>query len=311
MATPLIPQEIYLLERYISLERFGKMCDAWRDMLNYTEDLLARFVQNLPPDYRNRPLPEQPDIVWGERVLPNFRETMQILDDAYIKLSHGDYEALGRSCGVNNGIRGQSEFWSGWMHEVEPGAEEKYYELLFEAKRYAKPIDITSSGTWGPGALTTNYDEVLNEPLNPPSSWPTYRLNPQVKVKSGDRTPQTGFYLPDVDHGFPTLMIKSDDDLLGEANEAMVKRADGTKGYVPATWTLIERVADESDMSAAPSLVAPQRLRVDAGKPCPQTGYWFTPAQMNSRRYFKEGDIMPNTDSEYGTTIWQWDSNQN
>ena len=313
MATPLIPQEIYLLERYSSLEHFGKMRDAWRTMLNYAEDLLDRFVHNLPPDYRSRPLPEQPDIVWGERVLPNFRATMQSLDSAYIKLSHGDYESLGRAHGVTGGLRGQSDFWSGWMDEVEPGAEAKYYELLYKANDLAKPVAITSSGTWNPGALTTDYKVVVKLPLNPPATWPTYRLNPQVKVKSGDRTPQTGIYLPDVDHSFPTLLLKSEDDIEGEANEASVvldPAVSTIKGYRPTTWTLVERVADESDLPSAPSLVAPTRLRVEGGQPCPQTGFWFTPAQMHSRHHFKEGDIMPTVGSDYGATIWQWDSDQ-
>ncbi|QAU34585.1 hypothetical protein [Janthinobacterium sp. 17J80-10] len=310
MATPLIPQEIFLLERYISLERFRKMRDAWRDMLNYVEDLLNRFVHNLPPEYRSRPLPEQPDIVWGERVLPNFRDTMRLLDDGYIKLSHGAYEALGCACGITGDIRGQSEFWSGWMNQVESGAEDKYYELLFLANRYAKPINITSSGIWSPGDLTTNYDGILNEPLNPPSTWPTYRLNPKIRVKSGDRTPQTGIYLPDVDNSFPTLLISSDDDMIGEANKASIFPQKDNSGYVPATWTLVERVTDKSDIPSAPSLVAPTRLRVEGGQPCPQTGFWFTPAQMNSRRHFKEGDVMPMLGSDYGSTIWQWDSKQ-
>jgi hypothetical protein len=52
-------------------------------------------------------------------------------------------------------------------------------------------------------------------------------------------------------------------------------------------------------------------LRCDAGEPCPHAGYWFTPAQSGSRRYFKGGDIMPSFDSAYGLTIWQWDENQN
>lgn len=50
--------------------------------------------------------------------------------------------------------------------------------------------------------------------------------------------------------------------------------------------------------------------RVEGGQPCSQAGYWFTPAQVNSRRHFKEGDIMPVIGSDYGTIIWQWDSNQ-
>lgn len=48
--------------------------------------------------------------------------------------------------------------------------------------------------------------------------------------------------------------------------------------------------------------------RCEAGQPCPQTGYWFTPAQANSRRHFKAGEIMPTVGADYGTTIWQWDS---
>ncbi len=53
------------------------------------------------------------------------------------------------------------------------------------------------------------------------------------------------------------------------------------------------------------------RLRVEGGKSCPQTGYWFTPAKANSRCHFKEGDIMPvYGGSDYGATIWQWSQEQ-
>lgn len=311
MATPLIPQEIYLLERYISLEQFGKMRDAWRDMLNYTEDLLRRFMHHLPADYRRRQLPEQPDIVWGERVLPNFRDTMRILDDAYIKLAHGDLDAIGRAHGVKNDIRGQSDFWSGWMNEVESGAEDKYYDLLHKAGHYAKPITRTSSGIWSPGALTTRYDKVVNEPLNPPPTWPTYRLNPQVTVKSGDRVPQTGIYLPDVDHGFPTLLIKSDDEMVGEANEASVvidPAVSEQKGYRPTLWTLVERVADTSDTPAvaAPLHAEDEPLRARAGQPCPKAGVW-QPQDVNAvERAYQAGEIMADLGSAYGFTVWQW-----
>ncbi|GLH20565.1 hypothetical protein BR1R3_33070 [Pseudomonas atacamensis] len=45
--------------------------------------------------------------------------------------------------------------------------------------------------------------------------------------------------------------------------------------------------------------------RVDSGQPCSKQGYWFTPAQANFRRYFKQGEIMPNVDdSRWGDTIW-------
>jgi hypothetical protein len=37
MATPLIPQEIYLLERYCSLEYYAEMLDAWAKMVAVAE----------------------------------------------------------------------------------------------------------------------------------------------------------------------------------------------------------------------------------------------------------------------------------
>ena len=47
-----------------------------------------------------------------------------------------------------------------------------------------------------------------------------------------------------------------------------------------------------------------------SGQPCPRTGFWLTPAQIGSRRFFKTGELMPSVGSDYGTTIWQWDANQ-
>lgn len=55
MVTPLIPQEIYLLERFCSLERYGDMRDAWQAMISHVENMLERFMQDLPKDYRKRP----------------------------------------------------------------------------------------------------------------------------------------------------------------------------------------------------------------------------------------------------------------
>jgi hypothetical protein len=52
------------------------------------------------------------------------------------------------------------------------------------------------------------------------------------------------------------------------------------------------------------------RLRCEAGEPCPRAGWWVTPAMSDSRRRFREGEVMPDLNSNYGTTIWQWDDNQ-
>jgi len=47
--------------------------------------------------------------------------------------------------------------------------------------------------------------------------------------------------------------------------------------------------------------------RILAGQPCTRTGYWFTPAQADSRRYFEQGEIMPRFEqSDWGETLWYW-----
>ncbi len=53
------------------------------------------------------------------------------------------------------------------------------------------------------------------------------------------------------------------------------------------------------------------RLRVPGGEACPQTSYWTTPAQQDSRRFFTAGQILPKFEhSAYGATIWQWSEEQ-
>jgi len=59
-----------------------------------------------------------------------------------------------------------------------------------------------------------------------------------------------------------------------------------------------------------PPAFAVVRLRCAAGQPCPREGWGFTPARLDSRRYFVKGDVMPNVGSDYGATVWQWDEFQ-
>jgi hypothetical protein len=55
---------------------------------------------------------------------------------------------------------------------------------------------------------------------------------------------------------------------------------------------------------------APRRLRSEGGQPCPQEGWWFTPAKLDSRRHFHQGEVMPVFTTDYGATLWQWDERQ-
>ncbi|KVV48014.1 type VI immunity family protein [Burkholderia ubonensis] len=55
----------------------------------------------------------------------------------------------------------------------------------------------------------------------------------------------------------------------------------------------------------------PARQSVRGGNPCPEAGWWHTPAKAGSRRYFEAGEIMPVIEgSSWGTTNWHWSPSQ-
>jgi hypothetical protein len=316
MNTPINPQEIYLLERYTSLEYFAKLRDTWGEMVSHVENTLARFMQNLPPDYRSRPLPEQPDIVWGEHVLPNFRDSFQSLCSGFIKLSHGDMAGLHAAHGPLGDFKGQLEFWSGWM----PKADQLFYTtLLNRTTTMAGNITTTEGAYWRPLSLS-NYSDQRGS-LDPPAQWPTYRINKNVSVITGEKTRQSGIYVPDLANSCAEFLstkyneapsarvLVSFDDLLdpitGEkyGEEPVFERRN-------CIWYLVERTADLGSVPGAPTLVPAPLHRIAAGETCPESGFYFTPARRDSRRLFQKGEVMPAFDTAYGTTIWQWDSNQ-
>jgi len=314
-STPLIPQEIYLLERYSSADYFGDMRDAWAAVVKHAEKALDIFEHNLPADYRRRPLPGQPDIIWGERVLVNFRGTRDYLDSAFIRMTHKDFAALSGANGVLSDFAGFSRDYSAdWMDEppvaaVMPGAADEFWRLLGEATERASNIQPTFYAQWNPGSLSTRYSHNRG-PLNPPASWPQYRLNATITVATAQPVPRTGIYLPSANDSSPAFMIEGK-----KAPQATIGDDPITTQNVseaPTTWTLVERIADAGGgiPGAADPLAAGIRLRCEGGQPCPREGWWFTPAKINSRRRFEHAEVMPVFTSNYGSTIWQWDDRQ-
>jgi len=311
MAAALTPQEIFLLERYSSLAYFEPLRDDFAALVKTTELALDDFMAHLPPDYRAWPLWMQPDIVWGQRVLPNIRATLQGLNMSCIAISHGDMNSLGSSVG-NDFIAIQRDYSIEWMPQAH---QLRWDELERRCRRRASNIEHTEQATWLAGSLTHRYSISTRGPLDPPSSWPIYRVNDSVKVKTDEWIQRTGVYLPDTDGACAQFLIKG-----RVALEAAVPvpyddpalAGQFKRRYENATWTLVERIADSGGGTpgAADPLAAGIRLRCEAGHPCPQAGWWFTPASANSRRCFQHGQVMPDTHSSYGATIWQWDERQ-
>ncbi|EIM00093.1 hypothetical protein AB7849_11910 [Rhodanobacter sp. 115] len=315
-ATPLTAHECYLLERYTSLEYFGRLRDAWEATVHYAEGMLDRYMQHLPDAYRKRPLPKQPDIVWGERVLPNFRSTLQDLYDSYIKFSHGDWSAWGGD-GVSGDVRGQREFWEGWMDEVEPAAAGKYSDLLYLASYLAGRINATRHG-WIQGSLSFRYKPSPSDPWEPPSAWPRYRLNPTIRVASGEPVAHAGLYWPETPDAAVQFLVPTTPEqpwiAAPEASVGLSKSGGQYDHEEPTTWIKVERVPGETVEDGLMNLLDGQPTpprNVPAGQPCPRGGWWFTPAKSGSHRYFNKGDAFPAIESsDYGTTFWQWSPDQ-
>jgi hypothetical protein len=84
----------------------------------------------------------------------------------------------------------------------------------------------------------------------------------------------------------------------------------------PCKWYFVEMVNGEYEDLAEleaqenTTTTGQERIRAEAGLPCPREGYYFTPARIGSRRFFKQGEIMPEVGGDYGATIWQWDGQQ-
>ena len=79
----------------------------------------------------------------------------------------------------------------------------------------------------------------------------------------------------------------------------------------PSRWCLVELVKDEFEEIEVESQVESVKfLRFNAGEHCLQAGFYFSPAAVNSRRYYRIGEQFENLHSDYGKAIWQWDVDQ-
>lgn len=309
MAAPLIPKEIYLIERYSSVVYFEKLKNAFSAFVDAVEHALKAYMVHLPADYRSLPLSDQPDVVWGERVLPNLRWVLDGLNQGYLRLAQGDLSALAVAGNVVTAFSSinRDYVWD-WMPQPHLDIADEQSRV---ASKLASNVQFTYLAQWEPGVLNARYSIRSRGELDEPSSWPQYGLKPAVRVCSGELVAQSGVYLPDVSGGCAALLVKGQ-----EACGAEVPRKD-TDPPLPKSvrastvWTLVQRLADfgGGTPGAADQIEQGVLLRCDGGLACPMEGWWFAPASMG-RRHFKQGDLMPILGADYGQTIWQWDAHQ-
>ena len=310
--TTLDPREIYLLELFVSPAYLANLRDTWGEMIGHVERCLDEYMQNLPSNSRTLSLPEQPDSVWGERVLHNFRSTYQNLCSGVIALTHGDLQGLDSANGPLNDHKGQREFSSEWMR---PEDRERYFELLNRSSTIASNICATEDPYWAPGDLL---NPAARGEISLPTDLPAYQLNKTVNVATAETVNRAGVYIPNFAASCPQFLSPFKNAPTATVRvgvEPLFHPSTGEK-YAEepiyesrdCIWTLIER-GPSTEVKPQPWRYEAS-FRITGGEVCPESGYYFAPARADSKRFFARGTVMPTFAFEYGATIWQWDSQQ-
>lgn len=307
MKLELNPQEVYLFEQITQVEFSKKMRDYYRLFLDALEELFALYMQNLPYDLRSKPLPYQADVVWGETVMPNLREIMQYSDEFYFKLKNGDMSYItGGAHGIGGARRGMNEYWGGWMDDLPNAKVKSCWDYFSLATQYASILRHTYPTDWEKGRVVELFNIRKNTmfqdvDLTLPESYPIYRINPNVRVKTGEPVPQTGIYICS-QRGLLRFLATSLEKNTKVPNGFYFDKEQEKEVIYETEWLLVERVADSG--GAAESIEV-ERLRALGGQICPRTGDWWSPANKMQSRHFKQGEKLPKlTFNPWGETVW-------
>lgn len=140
-----------------------------------------------------------------------------------------------------------------------------------------------------------------------PAEIPEYAADTSVTCKTGEIVPWTGVWVPTTGMGTAALVFARKHIQIMQASYEVIKDGDDE------TFTIIDTsfhpVKPTGRMIPHPSLAntpgSVTHRNVPAGRPCPEAGWWFTPAKQGSRRWFKQGETMPSVGGDYGQTFWQ------
>ena len=301
------PKAAYLLEQFSSLAFFETMRNNYRLFLDELEELFEIYMHNLPTNLRDLPFPEQADIQWGGTVLPNLRKTMDRIDYAYVKIRGGDFTYLDCVGEIRSNDKGLSEFSPHWMDDLPSEKVRKCWNYYSIARKYASVIENTYPTSWSQNFLINEFPdaEIFHEIDVPPlpCSYPIYRINPEINIKSKQKLIETGIYIcHEYDNKLAFLASSTEENNGFAPRYAKQNMETGENMYFETTWTLVERIADEGG-SAEPIQV--ENLKGFAGQVCQKTGNWWSPANQLQSRYFEQGEVFPKVDNNsWGETIW-------
>ena len=313
----LFPKEIYALEQFISYEYYVETVRLWKELIQYAEDLLERYSANLAPAHRSQHPSHQADYVWGTIVLPNFKATLHHLMDGLEDLKEGFLPILRRMSSIGNDLIAQNrDYPPDWMDEVEKGATSIYLQKKLIISTRSTNIDIVSSYYH----MQRDYKALLKDEyligIDFPELLPSYKLNRQVYVETGSIIAITGIYRSIEPYSACKFLIRekknNEDWRTAPKVKAFKENPDNytDENYeyskrIPTTWILVERVTDKNDTDI---ILNNSKISQKAGEISSKTGYWTAPAQPNSRRYFKKGELLPTlSNQDWGEAYWYYD----
>ncbi|UZD54991.1 hypothetical protein [Caldimonas aquatica] len=236
-----------------------------------------------------------------------------------------EFERMSYACGTGADVLRDNE-WKGlkWLNR----------DSLIEQSR--RLLDM-SNGPVGDDPVGKKSFVDKYRLANPPASFPVHPIDRGIQARPGERCPRTGVWVPAqwADEGAGNFSLafciegramqpayritgrevvdiwEDYDRQLGIEHEPDdLTEVTGTLKTVAVdtTWYFVHK--PDVRGGEQPNWQSPVRLRCEANKPCPREGWWFTPAKADSRRFFRQGEVMPAFGTDYGLTIWQWDERQ-
>ncbi|QIC74456.1 hypothetical protein FSC05_12485 [Acinetobacter indicus] len=172
------------------------------------------------------------------------------------------------------------------------------------------------------------------EPIIP---CPNYNESSKGQIHSGEEIQISGIYEPWFEKSVYQKLTNDSDyniyvgcpNYFLEGTEATQYKLEGTDDWYDVKWRLIwednryidgtipeeeknyifdiENIGKQANQ---PEIESTEKLNMAAGRVCPKAGYWYTTAKSNSRQYFKQGDIFPDFESDWGDVYWQFDGEE-
>lgn len=300
------PKSIFLLENFASIVFFEKVKINYQNFILSLEKLLELYLNEVPYNFRDLPLSEQADIQWRGIVLPNLRSTMDILNKAYIKINDGDLTYLTCVRDLRSNSKGIIEFSMNWMDDLPKDKVIQCWEYYDRASQYASLIANSYPTSWENEDLMSfpNIEPFNGIDLQLPASYPVYRVNPAVSVKTDGKVTQTGVYINEIDGKQLAFMASSSDEDRGFGQSIAISMDPETYEivYGKCKWLFIERIADQGGSA---TVVSAEYFKRASGQSCPRSGFWWSPANQSKSKYFELGEVFPNIDNNaWGETIW-------